>query len=62
MLPVSEANYFCVVEIDDTVEPDNGVLLLSFYSRLTCGACLFSGGGMCIALAPCLSGGVCGYA
>ena len=50
------------VEIDGTGKPDNDVLLTFFLYRLTCGACGLSDRGTCIAIAPRLLGGVCGYA
>ena len=57
----SHSGHKIAAEIGNTGKPKNGVFLPFFLSRLTCGACWLSGGGMRIALAPCLSGGVCGY-
>ena len=74
MSPVSEAIFLgenglssrsghkIAAAIDDNGEPENGVLLPLLLSQIACGSCLLSHGGVCITLAPRLSGGVCVYA
>ena len=68
--PVSKDGFFCkktgfsshgghetAADIDDTGKPKNGVSVPFFLSWISCGASWFSYVGLCIALAPCLSGG-----